>query len=72
LKNNFIDLLDYCYSSSLDHSSDSVLIELKEYLLTPYLQEGTNFNIIPLERIIYLYLEYSDNEEIQNTINEIF
>ena len=72
LNNNFIDLLRFCNPESLQLNEHQALAEIETYIETGYAQKGTNYNIIPIERVLYIRSVFMGNERVQQRINELF
>ena len=72
MKNDFVDLLRFSCPPTLYVEENDALTELEVYLNTPQACRGTNYDIIPLERVIYLRERFKHNDKITKRADELF
>jgi hypothetical protein len=72
LKNDFVDLLRFSCPPTLYVDEADAITEIEVYLDTPQANRGTNYDIIPIDRVLYLRERFKHNETMIKRVDELF
>lgn len=67
---NFFDLLSYSSAGYLDKYDEGCALRELDFYFSNNINSG-NFDIVNYERLIYIELRFTDNEEIQKKVQDL-